>query len=162
MIGGGLGVIAGYRGGSVNTLIMRTMDVFYAFPSSAAGDRRLRSDRRGLLNTVMALSIVFIPPMVRIAESVTARERNLDYVEAARASGATATADHPPSHAGATSSAPILVYAASLASLSIILAAGLSFLGLGMPPPQRRMGPDAELAAPGDLRAAHGSRPCPA
>jgi len=139
LIGGGLGVIAGYAGGLVNTLIMRTMDVFYAFPAVLLAIAVCAVIGTGIASTLIALTVVFIPSLVRVTETVTTRIRNMDYVEAARASG---VADFRiiihqvlPNIVGT-----ILVYAAGLASLSIILAAGLSFLGLGMPPPNAEWG----------------------
>lgn len=139
LIGGGLGVFAGYSGGWINSLIMRTMDVFYAFPAVLLAIGVCAVVGTGLLATIIALSIVFVPSLVRISETVTTRIRNTDYIEAARATG---VADIKiiiwqvvPNIAG-----PVLVYAASLASLSIILSAGLSFLGLGMPPPNPEWG----------------------
>lgn len=139
LIGGGLGVIAGYAGGLVNTLIMRTMDVFYAFPAVLLAIAVCAVIGTGIASTLIALTVVFIPSLVRVTETVTTRIRSMDYVEAARASG---VADFRiiihqvlPNIVGT-----ILVYAAGLASLSIILAAGLSFLGLGMPPPNAEWG----------------------
>jgi peptide/nickel transport system permease protein len=139
LLGGGLGVLAGYAGGRVGQLIMRTMDVFYAFPSVLLAIGVGAVIGGGLLNTVVALTIVFIPPLVRVAESVTARERAMEYVEAARASGAPAWGIIREQLLG-NILGTICVYAASLASLAIILAAGLSFLGLGMPPPAPEWG----------------------
>ena len=93
----------------------------------------------GLSNSIIALAIVFIPPMVRVSETVTTRARNLDFVEAARASGTT-TMQIVRHHVLANVLGPILVYATSLISVSIILSAGLSFLGLGVTPPQAEWG----------------------
>jgi peptide/nickel transport system permease protein len=138
-IGGSLGVLAGYVGGWLNTLIMRTMDVFYAFPSVLLAVAIAAVAGSGLINTVLALGIVFIPPMVRIAESVSTRVRNMDFIDAARASGAS-TLKIIQHHVLRNVLGPVLVYAASLTSLSIVLAAGLSFLGLGVPPPQPEWG----------------------
>lgn len=138
-IGGGLGLFAGYAGGTVNTIIMRLMDVFYAFPSVLLAIAICGVLGNGFGNAVLALSIVFVPPLTRIAETVTAQTRGLDFVEAARASGSTAfqVMRH---HVLPNVLGPILVYATSLISLSIILSAGLSFLGLGVTPPQPEWG----------------------
>jgi peptide/nickel transport system permease protein len=138
-VGGFLGILAGYTGGIVSTLIMRTMDVFYAFPSILLAIAICGLLGNGLSNSILALAVVFIPPMVRISETVTAQARQLDFVEAARASGTTAlqVIRH---HVLANVLGPILVYATSLISLSIILSAGLSFLGLGVTPPQAEWG----------------------
>lgn len=139
VIGGFLGVTAGYMGGLANTLIMRTMDVFYAFPSILLAIAICGLLGNGLSNAILALSIVFIPPMVRIAETVTTQARHLDFVEAARASGTT-TMQIIRYHVLSNVLGAILVYATSLISLSIILSAGLSFLGLGVTPPQPEWG----------------------
>jgi peptide/nickel transport system permease protein len=139
VVGGILGITAGYVGGIVNTLIMRTMDVFYAFPSILLAIAICGMLGSGLANSVLALALVFIPPMVRISETVTSQARHLDFVEAARASGTT-TAQIIRFHMLANVLGPILVYATSLISLSIILSAGLSFLGLGVTPPSAEWG----------------------
>lgn len=138
-VGGLLGVVAGYAGGIVNTLIMRTMDVFYAFPSILLAIAICGMLGSGITNAIMALSIVFIPPMVRIAESVTTQVRTLDFVDAARASGTT-TSQIIRYHILNNVVGTILVYATSLISISIVLSAGLSFLGLGAKPPQAEWG----------------------
>jgi peptide/nickel transport system permease protein len=139
LIGGFLGITAGYLGGLANTLIMRTMDVFYAFPSILLAIAICGMLGNGLTNAILALSIVFIPPMVRISETVTTQARHLDFVEAARASGTT-TMQIIRYHVLSNVLGAILVYATSLISLSIILSAGLSFLGLGVTPPQPEWG----------------------
>jgi peptide/nickel transport system permease protein len=138
-IGGLLGIIAGYMGGIVGTLIMRLMDVFYAFPSILLAIAICGLLGSGLINAVLALAVVFIPPMVRITETVTSQARSLDFVEAARASGTT-TSQIIRHHMLANVLGPVLVYATSLISLSIILSAGLSFLGLGVTPPAAEWG----------------------
>jgi peptide/nickel transport system permease protein len=137
--GGFLGILAGYAGGIVGTLIMRTMDVFYAFPSILLAIAICGLLGNGLSNSIIALAVVFIPPMVRVAETVTTQARHLDFVEAARASGTT-TLQIIRHHVLANVLGPILVYATSLISVSIILSAGLSFLGLGVTPPQAEWG----------------------
>jgi peptide/nickel transport system permease protein len=139
LIGGFLGILAGYVGGLVGTLIMRTMDVFYAFPSILLAIAICGLLGNGLSNSILALAVVFIPPMVRISETVTTQARQLDFVEAARASGTT-TLQVIRHHVLANVLGPILVYATSLISVSIILSAGLSFLGLGVTPPRAEWG----------------------
>jgi peptide/nickel transport system permease protein len=138
-VGGFLGILAGYAGGIVGTLIMRTMDVFYAFPSILLAIAICGMLGNGLTNSILALAVVFIPPMVRVSETVTTQARHLDFVEAARASGTT-TLQIIRYHVLANVLGPILVYATSLISVSIILSAGLSFLGLGVTPPQPEWG----------------------
>jgi peptide/nickel transport system permease protein len=88
---------------------------------------------------MLSLTIVFIPPIVRVAEAVTTQVRGRDYVEAARASGASALTIVRV-HVLANVLGPIFVYATSLISVSMILASGLSFLGLGVRPPEPEWG----------------------
>lgn len=134
LVGGTLGVVAGYFGGWAGTLIMRTMDVFYAFPSVLLAVAISGAMGGGMLNGMIALALVFIPAVCRVAETATTQVRNLDFVEAARATGAghLMIVRH---HLLGNVLAPVLVYASSLVSVSILLASGLSFLGLGVRPP---------------------------
>jgi peptide/nickel transport system permease protein len=139
VLGSAIGIIAGYAGGVVNTLIMRTVDVFYAFPSVLLAVALSGALGSGLTNALVSLTVVFIPQIARVAESVTTQVRKLDYVDAARASGA------PPLtiirvHILGNVLGPIFVFATSLISVSMILASGLSFLGLGVRPPDAEWG----------------------
>jgi peptide/nickel transport system permease protein len=138
-IGTTLGVIAGYVGGIVNQAIMRTVDVFYAFPSVLLAIAISGALGAGILNSLLSLTIVFVPPIVRVAESVTTGVRNLDFVDAARASGA-GPLTIMRVHVLGNVLGPIFVYATSLISVCMILAAGLSFLGLGTRPPEPEWG----------------------
>jgi peptide/nickel transport system permease protein len=139
LIGGLLGVLAGYVGGWVNMAIMRTMDIFYAFPSVLLAIAISGALGAGIGNAILSLSIVFIPPIARVGESVTTQIRSLDYVEAARASGASPLRIVR-MHVLANVLGAIFVYSTSLISVSIILASGLSFLGLGTKPPEPEWG----------------------
>jgi len=139
LAGSTLGILAGFMGRWVNMLIMRIMDIFYAFPSVLLAIAISGALGAGVGNTIIALSIVFTPPITRIAESVTTQVRGWDFTEAARASGAGTFAiiRH---HMIANVLAPIFVYASTLVSVSVILASGLSFLGLGASPPNPEWG----------------------
>src|SRR5204862_1489227 len=88
LIGTSLGVVAGYVGGWLNTAIMRTVDVFYAFPSVLLAIAISGALGAGTINSIVSLTIVFVPQITRVAASVTTGVRNMDFVEAARASGA--------------------------------------------------------------------------
>jgi peptide/nickel transport system permease protein len=138
-IGTTLGVTAGYLGGFVNQAIMRTVDVFYAFPSVLLAIAISGALGAGIINSIVSLTIVFIPPVVRVAESVTTSVRNLDFVDAARASGA-GPITIMRVHVLGNVLGPIFVYSTSLISVCMILAAGLSFLGLGTKPPEPEWG----------------------
>ncbi|MFN9776003.1 MAG: ABC transporter permease [Burkholderiales bacterium] len=139
VIGTGLGLLAGYAGGTINTVIMRTIDVFYAFPSVLLAIALSGALGAGIFNALLSLTIVFIPPIARVAESVTTQVRTRDFVEAARASGADAFTIVRV-HVLGNVLGPIFVYSTSLIAVSMILASGLSFLGLGVKPPEPEWG----------------------
>jgi peptide/nickel transport system permease protein len=134
LIGGILGVLGGFVGGRTNTAIMRMMDVFYAFPSVLLAVAIAGAMGGGMANGMLALTLVFIPPMCRVAETATTQVRALDFIEAARASGAR-TMTIIRYHVLSNVLGPVFIYASSLVSVSILLASGLSFLGLGVRPP---------------------------
>lgn len=138
-IGTSLGLVAGYVGGKLNTAIMRTIDVFYAFPSVLLAIAISGALGAGILNSIVSLTVVFVPQITRVGESVTTGVRNMDFVEAARASGAGPFTIMRVHILGNVLGA-IFVYATSLISVSMILAAGLSFLGLGTKPPEPEWG----------------------
>jgi peptide/nickel transport system permease protein len=138
-IGSAIGIFAGYVGGWANTAIMRTIDVFYAFPSVLLAVALSGALGAGFGNALVSLTVVFIPQIARVAEAVTTQVRSRDFVEAARASGAggfTIVRVHVLGNV----LGPIFVYATSLISVSMILASGLSFLGLGVRPPEPEWG----------------------
>lgn len=134
LVGGSLGVVGGFAGKKVNAAIMRTMDVFYAFPSVLLAVAISGAMGGGILNGMLALSMVFTPAMCRVAETATAQVKNLDFVEAARATGA-GTFTILRHHILGNVLGPVFIYASSLVSVGILLASGLSFLGLGVKPP---------------------------
>jgi peptide/nickel transport system permease protein len=138
-VGSAIGITAGYVGGKVNTVLMRTVDIFFAFPSVLLAIALSGALGAGIFNGLLSLSIVFVPPIARIAESVTTAVRKIDYVEAARASGASAMTIIRV-HVLGNVMGPIFVYATGLISVSLILASGLSFLGLGVRPPEPEWG----------------------
>ncbi|GAC1332327.1 MAG: ABC transporter permease [Bradyrhizobium sp.] len=139
VLGTSLGLVAGYVGGKINTAIMRTVDVFYAFPSVLLAIAISGALGAGIVNSIVSLTIVFVPQITRVAESVTTGVRNMDFVEAARASGADAFTIMRV-HMLGNVLGTIFVYATGLISVSMILAAGLSFLGLGTKPPEPEWG----------------------
>jgi peptide/nickel transport system permease protein len=139
VIGTTLGVTAGFMGGKVNMAIMRVTDVFYAFPSVLLAVAISGALGAGIFNAILALTLVFIPQIIRVAESVTQGVRNLDFVDAARASGASGFTIVRV-HVLGNVLGPIFVYATGLISVCMILSSGLSFLGLGTKPPEPEWG----------------------
>jgi len=138
-IGTSIGLFAGYIGGRFNTVVMRVLDVFYAFPSVLLAVAISGALGPGMSNSIIALTLIFIPQVVRVAESVTTQVSKLDYIEAARMSGASAFSIIRV-HVLGNVLGPVFVYATGLISVSLILASGLSFLGLGVKPPEPEWG----------------------
>ncbi|MBC7415424.1 MAG: ABC transporter permease [Herminiimonas sp.] len=138
-IGTSIGLLAGYVGGRVNMVIMRLLDIFYAFPSVLLAVAVAGALGPGMSNSLIALTLVFVPQLVRVAESVTTQVRKLDYIEAARMSGASAFSIIRV-HVLGNVLGPVFVYATGLLSVSMILGSGLSFLGLGVKPPEPEWG----------------------
>lgn len=139
VIGTLLGAWAGLTGGVVGTAIMRVLDMLYAFPAILLAIAIGASLGPGLLNAMIAVTIVFVPPVARVAEGATRRVAVQEYMEAARLTGASRlrvlrTQLLP----NVTNS--IVVYASGLVGVAMIIAASLSFLGLGAKPPTAEWG----------------------
>lgn len=139
VLGTAIGVVAGYAGGWVNMAVMRTLDVFYAFPSVLLAVAISGAMGPGMSNSLLALTIVFLPQIARVAESVTTQVARLDYIDAARISGA-GTFSILRTQVLGNVIGPVFVYATGLVSVCMILASGLSFLGLGVRPPEAEWG----------------------
>jgi peptide/nickel transport system permease protein len=139
LIGGGLGLLAGYGGRLANILIMRFMDIFYAFPPILIALAIISALGSGFLNCIVALIIVLVPPVTRVTESATARVAGLPFIEAAELAGAArwriAVIQILPNVLP-----PVLAYVTSIIGIMIIYGAGLSFLGLGVATPTPEWG----------------------
>lgn len=134
-----LGLVAGLGSNRVNGIVMRTLDVFYSFPAVLLAIGIAAAVGAGISNAIVALSVILVPPIARVAEAETARLRHADFIEAARASGARATAIAG-RHVLPNVLPQVLVYCTALIGLSIVYAAGLGFLGLGIAPPHAEWG----------------------
>ncbi len=138
-IGTCIGVWAGYKRGISGTILMRTMDMLYAFPAILLAIAIGASLGAGALNSMIAVTIVFIPPIARIAESATRQVAIQEYLEASRLSGA-GTLRILRTQVLPNVANQILVYASGLVGVAMLIAAGLSFLGLGSQPPTPEWG----------------------
>lgn len=134
LAGSAIGIAAGYLGGRVNMVLMRVVDVFFAFPSVLLAVAMAGVLGAGVMNCLLSLIVVLTPAVTRVAEASTTAVRKLPYIEAARATGASAPRIIV-GHVLSNVTGPILTFAASQISLAIVLASGLSFLGLGVSPP---------------------------
>jgi peptide/nickel transport system permease protein len=139
VLGTTIGAIAGFRGGKVGTLLMRIMDMCYAFPSILLAIALVASLGPGVVNSIIALTIVYIPPISRVAESATRQIVVQEYVEAARISGANPL-QIVVYQLLPNIFSPIFVYASGLVGLAIVAGSGLSYLGLGAAPPAPEWG----------------------
>ncbi len=139
VIGTVIGATAGYLGGWVAAALMRTMDMFYAFPALLLAIAISASLGPGVKNAIIAISVVFIAPVSRVALAATRQEVAKEYIEAARLSGAS-TRQVIAQQLLANIFSTVFVYASGLVGLSILVAAGLSFLGLGARPPSPEWG----------------------
>lgn len=139
VLGTTVGIATGLAGRRVNGLVMRVLDVFYAFPAILLAIAVATVLGSGMSNAIIALAIILIPPIARLAEAETTRLKALDFMEAAEASGARRSViawRHVLPNVGPA----ILVYSTALIGLAIVYAAGLSFLGIGLQPPKAEWG----------------------
>ena len=118
VIGSGIGIFAGYIGGWINTMLMRVIDVFFAFPSVLLAIALSGALGAGILNSIVSLTIVFVPQIARVAESVTTQIRTRDYVEARGFPAQAFTIVRV--HVLGNVLGPIFVYSTSLISVSMI------------------------------------------
>jgi peptide/nickel transport system permease protein len=129
-----LGLAAGYSHGYLNQIIMRILDIFFAFPMVLLAIAIAGILGPSMMNVMLSMTIVLVPYVARVAYTSTMVTRDMEYVEAARAGGAgTLRVLFREIVPNVFSS--ILVYCTTLFGNLIIVAAGLSFLGLGIQPP---------------------------
>jgi peptide/nickel transport system permease protein len=134
LVGVPLGLISGYYGGRIDNIIMRSLDMLLAFPALLLAILIVATFGRGLTNTVIALGIVYIPAITRVVRGATLVQRNLNYVEAAKSSGMS-DARILFRHLLPNVASPILIQGSNDLAYAILDIAALSFLGLGIQPP---------------------------
>lgn len=139
VIGTLIGTWAGFVQGVVGTVLMRIMDMLYAFPAILLAIAVGAALGSGLRNAIIAVTIVFIPPVARVAEQATRSVVVQEYMEAARLSGASRIrlirSQLLPNVVN-----DIIVYASGLVGVAMLIAASLSFLGLASQPPTPEWG----------------------
>jgi peptide/nickel transport system permease protein len=134
VIGLALGMLAAFYGGGADNVIMRCMDVILAFPYILLAIAVVAILGPGLLNAMIAIAIVYIPHYARVVRGSVLSVRSRDYVEAARALGASDRRVML-QHVLPNTMAPVIVTMTLIIGSAIIDTAGLSFLGLGTQPP---------------------------
>ena len=134
-----IGLLAGFYGGWIEQILMRTLDVFFAFPRIILAIALAAALGAGMVSVMLALFAGLIPYISRVAYGAVLATKNLQFVEAARSCGA--KGHHLIFHEILPNIVPpVIVYATTLTGLMVILAAGLSFLGLGVHPPRADWG----------------------
>lgn len=133
------GLIAGYFGRWMDSLIMRVMDVLFAFPEILLALAIVAALGTGTSNTILAIGIVNIPVFTRTVRSAVLSVKNLEFVESARAIGA-GTPRILFLEIFPNVTAPLLVQATLAISGAILTESALSFLGLGIQPPDPSWG----------------------
>lgn len=139
VIGGLLGALAGYFGGVLDNVIMRCMDVLLAIPSILLAISISASLGPGLFNLMIAVGISSIPGYARLVRASVLSIRNTEYIEAAKSVGA----GHMSiilKHIIPNCLSPVIVQATLGVAFAILTAAGLSFIGLGIQPPNPEWG----------------------
>jgi peptide/nickel transport system permease protein len=129
-----LGLVSGWIGGRWDTLIMRVMDAFLAFPLLVLALSIVAVLGPDLMNAMLAIAITKMPGFARLVRAEVLSLRDVDYVVAARAAGASPW--HIVSrHIWPNVSGNVIVYGSLSASQALITESALSFLGLGVQPP---------------------------
>ncbi len=134
VLGTGLGMVAGYAGGLFDNIIMRVMDLFFAFPAILLALSIVAALGPGVNNTILAISVVYTPIFARVARGPVLSIKEMEFVQAARSTGA----QHPRillRHVLPNTIAPVIVQISLALSWAMLTEAGLSFLGLGTIPP---------------------------
>jgi peptide/nickel transport system permease protein len=134
VFGTAVGLTAGFYGGRIDSGLMAIMEVLLAFPQILLAMGILAMLGPSLLNAMIAVGISGIPVYARTARSVTLGVTGMDYIEAARALGA-ADPRIVARHVLPNMIPPIIVLATAGMGISLLVAAGLSYLGLGAQPP---------------------------
>lgn len=139
IIGGGLGAIAGFYGGKLDNVIMRSMDVLLAIPSILLAISIVAALGSGLFNLMIAVGISNIPRYARIMRASILSVRDQEYIEASKSVGANDFTIIV-KHIIPNCLAPVIVQATLGVASAILSCAGLSFIGLGINPPTPEWG----------------------
>ncbi|NAY89615.1 MAG: ABC transporter permease subunit [Desulfurococcales archaeon] len=134
-----IGGFAGYIGGAIDDLTMGVVNILLAFPDILLALFVAAVTGPGLENVILAIGVYNFPQFARIARGAVISVKTSDYVEAARASGETKSSIFF-RYVLPNSMSPIVVHATLRTAASILTAAGLSFLGLGVQPPTPEWG----------------------
>jgi len=129
-----VGLIAGYFGGIGDNVLMRIMDAMFAFPPLLAAITVASLLGKSLHNEIIAISITFVPGFARVIRGQVLTVREETYIEASRSVGA-GPVRMITRHVLPNVASPLIVQGALALGYALLADAGLSFLGLGVPPP---------------------------
>lgn len=138
-IGLAIGVIAGYYGGIVESVIMRITDIFISFPSLIMALAFVAAMGPGLEHAILAIALTSWPPIARLARAETLSLRNADFIQAVRLQGASSLRIIAWHIAPLCLTSVVVRLSMNMAGV-ILTAAGLGFLGLGAQPPHPEWG----------------------
>jgi peptide/nickel transport system permease protein len=132
-VGTTIGVIAGYYGGAIDTVALRAVEIFQAFPGLLFAMLVVQAVGAGIVNVILVMSFVGIPDYLRLARGEIHSRRSWQYAEAARMVG------NPPwrvafRHLLPNSIGPLLAFTSINAAFVALITASLGFLGLGLGP----------------------------
>lgn len=139
LIGVPIGLIAGFKGGRVDALLMRPLDLLLALPALLLALGLIAIVGPGALVTLVAVALIYVPILARVVRGSVMIVRQQPYVDAARARGATERSVMV-RHVLPNSMGPALIQATVLMGFAIQIEAALSFLGLGAQPPTPSLG----------------------
>jgi len=139
LVGGPLGIVAGYSEGLPDQLIMRPLDVLMAFPAVLLAIALMSVFGTGAMLVSIALAVVYTPVMARVARAAVLATKIEVYVDGARALGANVPR-LVMAHILPNAATPMLVQASVLMAIGILIEAALSFLGVGVRPPTPSLG----------------------
>lgn len=139
VIGGAIGAIVGYMGGKIDNLIMRLMDLFSSIPTILLALAVVAALGNGAFNICVAITVTRIPGFVRIVRSSVLGIADMEFIEAARAGG-TSMFRIITRHVLPNAIGPLIVQSTMNVAIIILVAASMSFLGLGVAPPQPEWG----------------------
>lgn len=138
-VGSLLGVIAGFWGGAVDSVVMRFTDILLSFPGFVLALIMVTALGDSIPNVVIGVSVAFVPYFIRLTRAQVLRERELEYVGAARLAG-NRSLRIAFRHVLPNSLGPSVVQATLVAGWAILDTAGLAFLGVGIRPPTAEWG----------------------
>ena len=139
VLGTVIGIVCGFRGGRMDTVLMRISDLFLAFPSLVFALAVAGVLGGGIQNAIIALAAISWPKFARLARGLTLARKNSPYLMAARLSGSS-TGKLLFKHILPNIAGPVLVTAVLDIGTMMMELAGLSFLGLGVKPPMAEWG----------------------